>query len=197
MKERSAGHKVDRIALIHIDDVATGVPQTTLNGAQSQQNMGGMPGASDNSPYDVTVTVTDGCNPALSTPIDFTWNVTAAPIGNPEALVQVNSGAGLTASTFGNNSFLISNTGDDNITNVTINTTTGWMMDVVFDPVGTAGDNGAKCLTEGTNSVGDVGITVPADGGSDPQDLVLPEDHRRAGARGLRQRAQTCRLCRG
>lgn len=174
MSERSAEHRVDRIALIHIDDVSSGVPTSTLNGSESQQAVGGSPGASADSPYDVAVTVTDGCTPALNTVVNFTWNVTAEPIGNPAALVQVTAGSGLTSSTFGNDSFLISNTGDDNIVNVTITTPTGYMMDVVFDPVGTAGDNGAKCLTAGTagNTAAEVGITVPANGGSDPEDCV-------------------------
>ncbi len=166
MSERSAGHKIDRIALAHLEQVSTGVPTGTLNGAESQQSVGGSPGASDNSPYNVTVTVADGCTPPLSTEINFVWNVTATPIGNPAANVQVTAGGGLGASTFGDNSFLITNTGDDNIVNVTINSSTGFLRDVVFDPVGTAGDNTAKCLTEGSNSIGDVGITVPANGGS-------------------------------
>ena len=135
MSERSAGHKVDRLALVHIDDQFTGAGQSALNNiTDSQQNMGGMPGASENSPYDVSVIVTDACTPAGVAQVDFSWNVTATPIGNPAAFVQVTPGAPLTASTFGNNSFIIQNTGDDNIVNVTINTTTGYMMDVVFDP---------------------------------------------------------------
>ncbi|HMB61997.1 MAG TPA: dockerin type I domain-containing protein [Eudoraea sp.] len=166
MSERSAGHRLDRFALAHIDDVSTGVPTATLDGPESQQTLGGTPGASDNSPYNVSVTVADQCIPALSTVVDFTWNVTATPVGNPAALVTVTPGSPLTASTFGDNSFLITNTGDDNIVNVSLNSSTGFMRDVVFDPVGTAGDSTAKCLTEGTNSVGNVGITVPANGGS-------------------------------
>ncbi len=38
------------------------------------------------------------------------------------------------------------------------------MRDVVFDPVGTAGDQAAKCLTAGSNPGGPVGLTVGADG---------------------------------
>ncbi len=182
MSERSAGHKIDRLALVHIDDQFTGQGQNQLNNIpDSQQNMGGMPGASENSPYDVSVIVTDACDPAGVAQVDFSWNVTATPIGNPAALVQVTPGAPLSASTFGNNSFIIQNTGDDNIVNVTINTASGYMMDVVFDPVGTAGDNGAKCLTAGTagNTAAEVGITVPANGGTDPQDCesVFAEPH--------------------
>ncbi|GLR19448.1 hypothetical protein GCM10007940_40640 [Portibacter lacus] len=72
MSERSAGHKIDRFALLHIDDVSTGVPTGTLNGAPSTKSA---PGAADGSPYSVTVIVTDGCNPSASTQVVFDWNV--------------------------------------------------------------------------------------------------------------------------
>ncbi|SFR48966.1 Galactose oxidase, central domain [Robiginitalea myxolifaciens] len=166
---RSSNHVIDRMVLT-LESQYNANFGKNLNLAESAQNPIGAPGASADSPYDITVTVTDNCDPALSSEVSFVWNVTQVPVGNPEAFVQVTAGAGLGSSTFGNNSFLIQNTGDDRITQVTINTLTGYMMDVVFDPVGTAGDNGAKCLTEGSNSVGDVGITVPADGGSDFDD---------------------------
>lgn len=166
---RSSSHVIDRMVL-SLDSQYSASAGQNLSLPQSAQNTDVTPGASANSPYDVTVTVSDQCDPALSSQVNFSWNITAEPVGNPEAFVSATAGAGLTASTFGNNSFLIQNTGDDLITNVTITTTTGYMMDVVFDPVGTAGDNGAKCLTEGSNSVGDVGITVPADGGTDAAD---------------------------
>lgn len=175
MSERSAGHKVDRFAFAQIDLVGSSESSAVLaqlNGAQSAQNLGGSPGASEDSPYEILVNVTDSCTPALSTEIAFTWNVTATPIGNPAAFVQVNAGGGLTSSTYGNNSFVINNTGDDDIVNITINTETGYMTDIVFDPIGTAGDLAAKCLTTGGagNTAAQVGITVPADGGSDTAD---------------------------
>ena len=174
MNERSEGHKIDRIALTHIDNTGTGVNNTLLNGPQSSQNEGGAPGASENSPYNVAVTVSDACDPSSSTVINFNWNITALPIGNPEATVKVTPGSDLGASTYGNNSFFIDNTGDDDIVNVTINTATGFMMDVVFDPVGTAGDSVAKCLTTGNagNTSSAVGLTVPGNGGSDNADCV-------------------------
>ncbi len=175
MTERSAGHKIDRFAFAQIDEVGNNESSAViaqLNGPQSQQSDGGFPGASDDSPYQVSVNVTDSCTPALSTEVAFTWNVTATPIGNPAAFVQVGAGTGLTASTFNDNSFKIENTGDDNIVNITINTTTGFMRDVVFDPIGKAGDAVPKCLTSGSagNSAAEVGITVPANGGNDTAD---------------------------
>lgn len=175
MSERSAGHKVDRFAFAHIDLVGTNESSAViaqLNGPQSQQNVGGTLGASEDSPYDIVINVTDSCTPSLSTEIEFTWNVTATPIGNPSALVTVTAGGNLDTSTFGNNSFLISNTGDDNIVNITINTDTGYLTDIVYDPIGLAGDSVAKCLTAGGagSSAAAVGITVPANGGGDAAD---------------------------
>ncbi len=166
MTERSAGHKVDKIALVHIDERFIDVNQTLLNGySESTQAGGNTPGASSGSPYNITVNVTDACAPALTSQVSFTWNVTSSPVGNPSASIQITPGETLTASTFGNNSFIITNTGDDNIVNVTLNTITGHMMDVVFDPVGTAGDSVAKCLTNGNgNSPAQVGLTVTANG---------------------------------
>jgi len=171
---RSSSHVIDRMVLVNQSQFggngeALSIPESD----RVTDGNNGTPGASANSPYDVTITVTDDCDPAASTSIDFQWFVN--PTGtttDPSALVQVTAGSGLTSSTFGNNSFQITNTGDVDITNVTINTTSGFLPDVVFDPVGKAGDNGAKCLTEGSASVGDVGITVPANGGSDNADCV-------------------------
>lgn len=175
MSERSEGHMIDRLALTLIDGAAgTGVNNSILNGSPSEQNIGATLGASENSPYNVAITVSDACDPSSSSMIEFNWNVTAQPIGNPEATVQVTPGDDVEASTYGNNSFIISNTGDDDILNIKINTASGYMMDVVFDPVGTAGDSVAKCLTSGDagNSASAVGLTVPGNGGSDSADCI-------------------------
>lgn len=175
MSERSEGHMIDRLALTLIDGIAgTGVNNSILNGSPSEQNVGATLGASENSPYNVAITVTDACEPSSSTMVEFNWNVTAQPVGNPEAIVQVTPGDELEASTYGNNSFVISNTGDDDIVNITINTATGYMMDVVFDPVGTAGDSVAKCLSAGDagNTSSTVGLSVPGNGGSDTADCI-------------------------
>ncbi len=158
---RSSGHALDRMVLVHADANSNGESLTLL---ESEQAVGQVAGAADDSPYNVTVTVTDACDPSIDTNIDFTWNVTKTAVGNPSATVDVIPGGGIGASTFGNNSFIINNTGDDDIVNVTINTTTGFMKDVVFDPVGTAGDSTAKCLTAGINGGGPVGLTVGANG---------------------------------
>ncbi len=169
---RSSNHVIDRMVLSHVTEYS-GNPQSTSI-AESQRAVGALAGASADSPYEVLVTVTDACVPPLSTEVAFTWNITATDIGNPSANVTVTGGSGLGSSTFGDNSFVIQNTGDDDIVNITINTTTGFMQDVVFDPVGTAGDAVAKCLTTGNggNTATQVGITVPANGGSDTEDCV-------------------------
>ena len=133
-------------------------------------------GAADNSPYDVTVSVSDGAD---TTSVNFTWTVTAETSGgNPSVTIKVTSNAGLFASTFGNNSFQISNTGDSDIERITIDSSSAFLPDIVFDPVGKAGDSGAKCLTAGTtgNTAAQVGLIYPANGGSDAADCVDPFD---------------------
>lgn len=168
---RSSSHALDRMVLAHSGYSGN---EESLSLPESQQAVGSVDGASGDSPYDVTVTVTDSCDPPLSTEVAFTWNVTATPIGNPSAEIQVNSGGDLDESTFGNNSFLVTNNGDDEITNITINTTSGFMKDVVFDPVGTAGDATPKCLTAGGagSTAAQVGLSVPANGGLQDDDCV-------------------------
>ncbi|MEM6632636.1 MAG: malectin domain-containing carbohydrate-binding protein [Bacteroidota bacterium] len=169
MSERSAGHKVDKITLYHIDDVATGVPSATLdNAAQSEQVEGGTAGASAGSPYSVQVQVSDDCDPPASTFVTFDWLVSPGQTGTGTAFIEVNPGGGLGASTFGNNSFHIQNTGSVDITRVEFETTSGHMFDIVFDPVGTAGDQTAKCVTTGGNgnTAAEVGLTIPGNGGT-------------------------------
>ena len=147
MSERSAGHKVDRFALYHIDDISTGLPTATLDGPESQRNTQSIAGASANSPYSVIVEVSDGCTPSASSTVNFTWIVTEDPIiGNPEAFLQVTPGSGLTSSTFTNGSFILTNTGTIDITSISIDMSTAIINDIVYDPTGTAGDAAAKCL---------------------------------------------------
>ncbi len=174
MSERSAGHKVDRFALTHIDDVGAGIPTAILNGPESQQNTtGDLPGAADNSPYAVVITIEDGCVPSLSDTIAFDWIVTSID-DNTQASLKVNPGGDLFISTFGNNSFQIENTGTVDITSISIDASSSFLPDIVFDPVGKAGDNAAKCVTQGTAGIGDVGVTIPANGGTDASDCVDP-----------------------
>lgn len=158
---RSSNHALDRMVMAHS---SFGGNEQSLSLPESERAVGQVQGASADSPYDVVVNVTDSCEPAGTTQVAFTWNVTQTAIGNPSATVGVTTGSGITSSTFGNNSFVIQNTGDDDIVNITLDVTSGFMKDVVFDPVGTAGDSFAKCLTAGSNPGGPVGLTVGADG---------------------------------
>ena len=172
---RSSSHAIDRMLLVHEDYVGN---EQSLSIPESERLVGQVLGASEDSPYEVMVSVTDACDPATTNEVSFTWNVTATEIGNPSALVQVTPGSALTASTFGNNSFIINNTGDDEIVNFTINMTNGFMRDVVFDPVGTAGDSTAKCLTAGSTPASSVGLTVGANGnGQDDCNDIFTQFH--------------------
>lgn len=170
MSERSGGHKVDRFALYKVDDYGTGVPTATLDGTESTQSDPATAGAAADSPYDVEVVVTDDGDPVESTTVNFQWFVSAEN-ALPGALVQVNPGAGLNASTFDNNSFVISNTGESDIVNITIDLSTSVLPESVFDPLGLAGDNAAKCITAGSNATpAQVGLTIPGDNGSSDTD---------------------------
>jgi len=177
---RSSSHAIDRMVLFQVGEVSASQAQNLSNPESDRVTDTGSDGAAENSPYTVDVEVTDNGNPAESTTVQFVWNV--LPTDEvPSALVEVNPNAGVNASTFGNDSFQISNTGEVDITNVTINSSTTFMPDVVFDPVGKAGDNGAKCLTTGGggDSAAAVGLTVPGNGGSDAADCesVFEQPH--------------------
>jgi len=175
---RSLGHSIDKMALYKIDTYKHNYDaEANLTDAPESPRStgGGSPGAAAGSPYDVSVTVSDNCEPPLSSTVDFTWTIGEDQQGDPSAFVKVNSNAGLGASTFGNNSFVIENDGEVDIVSVSINSSTTYMPDIVFDPVGKAGDNGAKCVTAGSNATpAQVGLTIPGNGGADDADCVTP-----------------------
>lgn len=165
LSERSAGHKVDRFALIHIDDVSTGQPTGTLDGPESEQAVGGTAGAAEGSPYNVTVTVTDACDPPAFSTVNFPWIVSETPpSGAPSALVEITPGGGLGASTFGASSIQLTNTSTGNlqITSFTLDLSTGILPDMVFDPVGAGGDATASCFTANSGAAA-TGLIAPAD----------------------------------
>ncbi|WP_386074391.1 malectin domain-containing carbohydrate-binding protein [Tropicimonas aquimaris] len=66
---------------------------------------------------------------------------------------------GINGSTFGNQSFNISNTGDVAITKVTFDLSSAILPEVVFDPNGTAGDGTAKGFTPDGGSEVTTGVT--------------------------------------
>jgi hypothetical protein len=100
-------------------------------------------------------------------PFPATWDfleVTTQSNAVPSALVTINPGAGINASTFASNSFQVTNTSTDaNIASVRFDISTAILPDMVFDPNGTAGDLTAKGFTINTSdNVGTVGHTFSA-----------------------------------
>ncbi|WP_245911400.1 malectin domain-containing carbohydrate-binding protein [Neolewinella xylanilytica] len=69
---RSSSHAIDRMVLSHSG--YSGNPQS-LSLPESDRADTGSAGAAANSPYNVVVTVADGCVPSLSTQVSFNWEV--------------------------------------------------------------------------------------------------------------------------
>jgi len=121
------------------------------------------PGATDSA----TVTVADGTSGATSA--DVTVNAGSSSIG---------------ASTYGSGSFSVTNTGETDITSVSIDLSESAIPDAVFDPSGTAGDSTAKGLVidSGETETGVVSTSTadvfsqPHDGNSDDGYDVLTVD---------------------
>ena len=72
LSARSSSHLIDRMVLHKTN--YSGNPQS-LSLPESARSQGGTVGAAADSPYNVVVTVTDGCTPSLSTSVSFTWEV--------------------------------------------------------------------------------------------------------------------------
>lgn len=86
---RSSSHVIDRMVLAHSS--YSGNPQS-LSLPESARTTGGTVGAAENSPYNVIVTVTDGCSPASSSATAFTWNVVDQQSGGSLALTATSQG---------------------------------------------------------------------------------------------------------
>ena len=85
ISERSAGHAIDRVALAKVDTYGYDPSDTFLDGLpESQGGSSSGPGAADNSPYNVSVTVTDDGTPPGNETVDFVWY-----IGQPGELIAV------------------------------------------------------------------------------------------------------------
>ena len=69
---RSSSHVIDRMVMSHSG--YSGNPQN-LSLPESERADTGTAGAAADSPYNVVVTATDGCDPSLSTDVNFTWEV--------------------------------------------------------------------------------------------------------------------------
>jgi|GEM_PF-1553646 len=112
--------------------------------------------------YDVTLTVTDDEGATDSTTETVTVDEPAAQPGSASVSVTPNSGT--EASTYGGGSFTVENTGDQQISSVTFDLSSGAMPDMVWDPEGTAGDQAAKGLVIDSESGDGVGVVSTADG---------------------------------
>jgi hypothetical protein len=113
-------------------------------------------GAAADSPYTVTVEADDGTDTSTES---FQVTVEAA---SPSASVSINPDGGVDATTFSNDAYQIENTGNVEITSVSIDTETTILPDLVYDPFGTAGDGGDKSFVAGANS-DTVGVVSTAD----------------------------------
>ena len=95
---------------------------------------------------------------------------------DPEASVAITPNSGVDASTWSNDAYQIENTGEVNITSVSIDTNTSILPDLVFDPYGTAGDGGDKSFQVGTNDGVGLGSTADADIFSQPKNDAGGDD---------------------
>ena len=86
-----------------------------------------------------------------------------------QATVALTAGGGINASTWNNGSFRIANTstGGERIERLRVDLRSALLPDLVFDPLGQAGDTVAKCLTVDSDSAV-VGLVPPADPCSTP-----------------------------
>lgn len=117
--------------------------------------------------YDVTITASD---PTASpdTTETFTITVVEEAVTGGTALVAIDSGAGIDSSTFGGGFQIINtSTGGQTIASVAFDLSTAVFPDMVFDPVGEAGDATAKCLVP-TAGAAPTGYLTPGDNCTDP-----------------------------
>ena len=145
-------------------------------------------GANTATVKEYTVEVTDG-----SLDIDFSASANNPKIsaievvaadGEPtdgEVTIEIDDGENnIDATTWDAESFEIVNTGDEPIETITLDLRTAVLPDVVFDPDGTAGDQGAKGFVinnDGTSGTVDATVTNPHNGvdGSDGYDTLVIE----------------------
>ncbi|WP_440006077.1 malectin domain-containing carbohydrate-binding protein [Halomicrococcus sp. SG-WS-1] len=79
------------------------------------------------------------------------------------ALVEITPDSGLEATTYGQGSYQVTNTGEKNITSVSFDLSSATLPDMVFDPQGTAGDptgEGLNIVDEGGTGI----VTQPGTG---------------------------------
>ena len=124
------------------------------------------PSASLNSAANWQASAIDGGTPGV-------LSVEPAVPGTAQVTITPSSSIG--ASTYGNSTFTIANTGavgDANITKVEFDLRGSLIPDATFDPLGTAGDTTENCLD--VSSAGGTGYVVPADKCINP--FTLPHE---------------------
>jgi hypothetical protein len=134
-----------------------------------------------------TVEVTDG-----TLNVDFTASADNAKISaikvtkvqsgggqtDGEATLTVDASEEIDATTYDDGSYVVENTGNEEIEEISLDLSTAALPDIVSDPDGTAGDQGAKGFTPGSgaSTVGlvDGSVSVPHNGvdGSDGYDVI-------------------------
>jgi hypothetical protein len=111
----------------------------------------------------VTLTGVTGSNAALGATTTATVNIADndSQASGGKAVLAINATSNnVQISSFGDNSFQLTNTGTKNIAQVVIDVSNALYPDAVFDPFGQAGDNIAKPLTINTN--GNTGVIAPS-----------------------------------
>ena len=108
---------------------------------------------------DVTVWLNQGAGPGTPT-LRFVVSEPAA-VGSASFSVTLGSND-IDISNFGNNSFLVTNTGEKKISKIEIDVTNALYPDTVFDPFGVAGDTVSKLLTISGGS--NTGVIAPDHG---------------------------------
>jgi len=107
ISERSIGHAIDKFALYKVDTFGANYDANLLTNTPQSPISGVGPGAADNSPYNVEVTVTAQGNPAPIETIAFVWNIgqvgDQAPVAIADAM-PLSGDAPLEVSFTGSNS---------------------------------------------------------------------------------------------
>ncbi|MEM6693094.1 MAG: tandem-95 repeat protein [Pseudomonadota bacterium] len=156
------------VSLVSVDVNSDGTPREATYSVSAPD---GSFDPDDNGTYTVTLSgaaVSDILgNSSVETELG-TFDV-AVPDAKASALLQVGPGTGLTASTFSNGSFILTNNSEDGvtITSLEIDLSSGVLPDMVWDPTGSGGDATAKGLEANSGAVV-TGFVVPADNEVDP-----------------------------
>jgi len=127
-------------------DPLTGVISGTLKEGTRAQDF--MDGAAAQSPYNVSILVSDNGRPSLSGTTSFEWIVLPKEL-ELQAQVKIIPGAGRDAGTEGgqNKITIINNSDVARINGIRIDLSTAILPDLVFDPNGEGGDGIGQCFS--------------------------------------------------